>query len=188
LKRWTIIPIRPKISSLAFHVFSRSLHPELFKVYRSQVVEQKHFQAKLEITGEGHVITFNANSCTISEVVCSVNQLLPQKRRLLTESLKDRNVETLSLPRGIEYRTEYALEHAGPDLFAMVRNSLEKKDREYALLQSFDSSGRIATGAMSYIHIETRQRSMTMQALHTFPDDQAVVKVTSTFTVSKATE
>ena len=46
-----------------------------------------------------------------------------------------------------------------------------------------DASGRLAVGAFSYIHIETRARSMMVQAIHTFPDDYAIVKVESVFTL-----
>jgi hypothetical protein len=49
------------------------------------------------------------------------------------------------------------------------------------LLYTFDSSGRLAVGALSYINIETRNRSMLVQAFHTFPDDYAIVKSQSIF-------
>ncbi len=37
----------------------------------------------------------------------------------------------------------------------------------------------MALGALSYISVETRQSSMLVQAIHTFPDDYAIVKVES---------
>jgi hypothetical protein len=36
-------------------------------------------------------------------------------------------------------------------------------------------------GALSYVNIETRTRSMLVQAFHTFPDDLAIVKSQSLF-------
>ncbi|HCA50021.1 MAG TPA: DUF2617 domain-containing protein, partial [Planctomycetaceae bacterium] len=47
----------------------------------------------------------------------------------------------------------------------------------------FDNSGRMATGAMSYINLETRQNSLLVQAFHTFPDDLAIIKSQSVFSV-----
>ena len=36
-------------------------------------------------------------------------------------------------------------------------------------------------GALSYIYVETRNRSVQVQAFHTFPDDYAIVKSQSLF-------
>jgi hypothetical protein len=48
-------------------------------------------------------------------------------------------------------------------------------------LHTFDSSGRVSLGAISYINLETRNRSLLIQAFHTFPDDNAIVKSQSVF-------
>ena len=44
---------------------------------------------------------------------------------------------------------------------------------------------RMALGARSYINVETRSRSMLVQAFHTFPDDYAIVKSQSLFEAPK---
>ena len=49
------------------------------------------------------------------------------------------------------------------------------------MLHRFESSGRIALGAVSYIGLEARDRSFKVQAFHTFPDDFAIVKSRSVF-------
>ena len=67
-----------------------------------------------------------------------------------------------------------------PDLFWMVHQQLGNSPTE-GLLHNFDASGRMALGALSYINIETREKSMMVQAIHTFPDDYAIVKVESLF-------
>jgi hypothetical protein len=51
------------------------------------------------------------------------------------------------------------------------------------MLHKFDSNGRMALGAISYINIETRNKSLLVQAFHTFPDDCAIVKSQSLFEV-----
>ncbi len=172
---------RPKIASLALQVFSRPLHPELFEICRTQVVERKLFRASLQITREGHIVTFQSKNGTIAEVVSSANQMVPQRRRLIANCISERCVESASHPLGIEYRTEFEREHVGPEMFQMVQSILLKKDRKEALIQTFDSSGRCMSGALSYIYFETRARQLTVQVIHTFPDDMAVVKVMSTF-------
>ena len=51
------------------------------------------------------------------------------------------------------------------------------------MLFRFNSSGRFALGAISYINIETRIRTLRVQAFHTFPDDCAIVKTQSVFEI-----
>jgi hypothetical protein len=50
-------------------------------------------------------------------------------------------------------------------------------------LHRFDSSGRMAMGALSYINFESRNRSLRVQVFHTFPDDYAIVKSQSLFEI-----
>ena len=49
----------------------------------------------------------------------------------------------------------------------------------------FESSGRFGLGALSYINLESRDRSLKVQAFHTFPDDYAIVKSQSVFSLPK---
>ena len=53
------------------------------------------------------------------------------------------------------------------------------------LLHCFESSGRFGLGALSYINLESRDRSLKVQAFHTFPDDYAIVKSQSVFSLPK---
>ena len=39
----------------------------------------------------------------------------------------------------------------------------------------------MALGAVSWVNVETRARSLLVQAFHTFPDDLAIVKTQSLF-------
>ena len=121
---------------------------------------------------------------TISEVATSAHQPLPKRRCLLTKPLKGSRTERAKCHGGIEYKTHFQLEPVDPDLFWMVHKQLGKQQTE-GLLHTFDTSGRMAMGALSYINIETRQKSMLVQAIHTFPDDYAIVKVESLFALPK---
>lgn len=181
-----VLSIRPKVNSLAFNVFARSIHPELFQVFRTLHIDRENFQARIDITRDGHVVTFNSNTVTLSEIACSSQQLLPQRRRLLCEQLKSKAKETIEAPKGILYQTEFEMEHVGPDLFAMMQSELGGRQKELDLLHIFDSSGRIAMGAISFIHVDARPCSLIVQSLHTFPDDHAIVKVFSTFSLPKS--
>ena len=63
----------------------------------------------------------------------------------------------------------------------MFQEQLTTDSQRKGLLHMFDSSGRMTLGALSYINVETRNRSVLVQAFHTFPDDYAIVKSRSLF-------
>jgi len=177
-----VLSVRPKVAELAFQVFSRSLHPELYTIHRSRRIERSNYEAQVDITSCGHVITWNALGTTICEVATSAHQPLPKRRCLLSRSLKGSRTERAHCRGGVEYRTHFQLESVEPDLFWMVQQQLGNGPTE-GLLHTFDASGRMALGALSYVNVETRQTSMLVQAIHTFPDDYAIVKVESLFSL-----
>ena len=73
------------------------------------------------------------------------------------------------------------LEPADPDIFWMFQQQLASEGERRGLVHTFDASGRVALGALSYVNVETRNQSMLVQAFHTFPDDCAIVKSQSLF-------
>lgn len=178
-----MLSVRPKVAELAFRLFSRSLHPELIEVQQSRQVQRDLYQARVEITNCGHVITFNSNGATFCEVATSAHQPLPTRRCLLHQTLKGSRTEEVQCQNGLGYRTHFQLEIVKPEMFWMVGQQLGKSPTE-GLLHHFSPNGRIALAAISYINIETRRSSMLIQAIHTFPDDYAIVKVESLFTVN----
>jgi len=117
----------------------------------------------------------------MTEVVCSANQLLPQKRRILGSNLKGKGTEHIDGKLGVSYHSQFELEHVSTDMFWMVHNQLQSSECENELVHSFDSSGRIAFGAVSFVHVEELDRQLLIQAFHTFPDDCAIVKSVTTF-------
>ncbi|TWU02512.1 DUF2617 domain-containing protein [Stieleria varia] len=229
-----MLSVRPKVAELAFHVFSRPLHPELYSIHQTRRIERSEYHAKIDITNCGHVITWKttgrsfdapssgpkdaksiqadlkglsplskhaglfdiealcdtdsedidtgAGSVTLCEVATGVHQPLPKRRCLVKQALKGSRTERKTCRGGVTYRTHFQLEPVEPDLFFMVQQQLGKQPTE-GLLHNFDASGRMAMGALSYINIETRRKSMLVQAIHTFPDDYAIVKVESLFSL-----
>ena len=176
-----MLSVRPKVAELAFQLYGRSLHPELFQVYRSQAIERGGDAAKVAITSAGHVVTWRHGGLTLTEVAVSAQNPLPQKRRLLSYRLRGERHDRVECRGGVTYQTSFQLEPVAPEVFWTFQQELADDGQRRGLLHRFDSSGRMALGALSYINVETRNRSMLVQAFHTFPDDYAIVKSQSLF-------
>ena len=180
-KDQNVLSVRPKVAELAFQVYGRSLHPELFRVYKSRELDRGGYHAKIDITSAGHVVTWRYEGMTLTEVACSAQHPLPQKRRLLSYKLKGERKDRIECRGGITYQVNFQLEPVSPEVFWMFQNELTADEDRRGLLHTFDASGRMALGALSYINVETRNRTMLVQAFHTFPDDYAIVKSQTRF-------
>ena len=176
-----MLSVRPKIAELVFQLFGRPLHPELFQVQATRTVERGDYRATVDITGAGHTVTWRYQGLTLTEVCTSASQPLPQKRRLLSYKLKGERNDQFECRGGVTYQMSFQLESVEPEVFWNVQQELQHEGQMRGLLHRFTSSGRMALGALSYVHVETRNRSLLVQAFHTFPDDYAIVKSQSIF-------
>lgn len=180
-----MLSVRPKIAELAFRVFGRAIHPELYRVHQTRTVRRSDYEARVELTSCGHVVTWQGRGVTLCEVATSASAPLPSKRCLLSLPLKGSRTDSTECHGGIVYRTHFHLDSVAPEMFWMVNQQLSGDSTE-GLLHRFQSSGRLAFGALSYVNIETRSASMLVQAIHTFPDDYAILKVESLFSLPAA--
>ncbi len=173
--------VRPKVAELTFQLFGRSVHPELFHIYKTHRIRRDNYSAQLHITADGHMITWSSGTHTLTEIASSAHQAVPSSRRLFSVPLRDAGHDQLTTSESIEYRYEYALERVPTEMFWMIQQQLGEACKNHELIQLFDSSGRIAIGGLSFIHVDSRLKSLHVQAIHTFPDDMALVKTESTF-------
>ena len=176
-----MLTIRPKVAELTFQLYGRPLHPELFQVYETCTLERGKYTAKIDITGAGHVVTWRYAGLTLTEVAASALHPLPKMRRLLSYGLKGQRTDRVECRGGVCYQMSFQLEPVAPEVFWTFQQELAHDGERQGLLHRFDASGRMALGALSYIHVETRNRSLLVQAFHTFPDDYAIVKSQSIF-------
>lgn len=172
--------VRPKVAELLFQLYGRSLHPELFEVYQSRTVERSRYTAKVQITSAGHLVTWQSEDAIVTEVAAAANHPLPEQRRLLAHRLHGSHSESVVCPGKMNYEVDFRLETIAPELFFAFQQKLTNENVK-GLLHSFDASGRVAMGAVSYINIDSREKSLLIQAFHTFPDDSVIVKSQSTF-------
>lgn len=176
-----MLTVRPKVAEMSFQLYGRSLHPELFQTYVSRKVERGNYVADVDITSAGHVVSWRYKGLTLTEVAAATHHPLPQKRRLLSHRLRGEKNDAIVCRGGVKYHTSIQLETVSPDIFWTFQQELTMDGEKRGMFHLFDASGRIAMGALSYINLETRNRSLLIQAFHTFPDDYAIVKSQSMF-------
>ena len=178
-----MLSVRPKVAELVFQLYERPLHPELFEVYRTQTVSRGQYAAKIDITSCGHLVKWQYNGTTLTEVITSALHSLPQQRRLFSKPLGGAYCKKIDCSPGIHYEVDFQIEQVEPELIWIFQQELAMDGERHGLLHQFDSSGRMALGAVSFIHLENRDNSLLIQAFHTFPDDYTIIKSQSRFTI-----
>ncbi|HEY4759164.1 MAG TPA: DUF2617 family protein [Thermoguttaceae bacterium] len=176
-----MLTVRPKIAELVLQLYGRPLHPELFEILCSRTVQCGDYQAKIDITSTGHVVTWRYAGLTLTEVATSAQNPMPKNRRLMSHRLRGQRSDGMACRGGACYKMNFQLEAVEPEIFWIYQQELALDGLCQGMLQQFDAGGRIALGALSYINIQTRCRQLTVQAFHTFPDDYVVVKTLSLF-------
>jgi len=176
-----VLSLRPKAGELVFQLYGRSLHPELFEIRDTRTVDRGGYRATITITTAGHVLTWRKDGLTLTEVATSAAQPLPLKRRLLSQRIAGERSDRLECRGGACYQTCFQLEAVQPEVFWSFQQELLDAGMRRGMLHRFESGGRVALGALSWIDVETRPRSLIVQAFHTFPDDMAIVKSQSVF-------
>ena len=69
----TVAFARPDVSDLVFHLYERSIHPELFQIYASTELEQEHYSLLIQICEAGHVVTLDYGGVVMTEVNSSAS-------------------------------------------------------------------------------------------------------------------
>lgn len=176
-----MLTVRPRVTELVFQVYGRPLHPELFEIYQSRTIKRGDYEATVQITSAGHVVTWRHGGLTLTEVAASAQHPLPERRRLISYRLKGQRKDRVECRGGASYQVNFQLEPVEPEVFWYFQEELAHDGQRQGMLHRFDSSGRMSLGALSYINVETRNRRLLVQAFHTFPDDHAIVKSQSMF-------
>lgn len=176
-----MLSVRPKVAELVFQLYGRSLHPELFEIHQSRTIKRAGYEATVQITNTGHCVSWQYQGMILTEVATAAHHPLPTLRRLMSYKLKGDRSDRLECHGGVSYEMAFSLEPAHPDKFLAYQKELTLQATRKGMLQQFDASGRLETGAMSYINVESRDKLLKVQAFHTFPDDCAVLKIQSAY-------
>ena len=178
-----MLSVRPKITDLNFHLFERNVHPELFEICAARVIERENYILKLNITTDGHAISFVHNDMILTEVCASAHHPLPAQRVVLSHPIDGVCNDETSIHDTIGYRSEVQLEGVKPMMFVTIQQQLDAKVECEGLVHRFHSNGRLSFGSMSYINVQAFRSHVNVRTFHTFPDTSAVLKSDTRFSL-----
>ena len=181
-----MLSVRPKVTEINFHLFAKPVHPELVEVCGSRRVERENYQLKLDVTTDGHLITFIHDDRVFCEVAAAASHELPQQCRLISHAVGGSKCNgPAQIDDAIAYQSNVSLESVDPKMFVTIQQQLDKRVETDGLVHRFESNGRLSFGAISYMHAQSFIHHVRVRAFHTFPETCAVLKTDTVFRVSE---
>ena len=167
---------RPDTGNLVFHVYGRSVHPELFQTYAETQLVLPQISAGIRICKAGHVIEVRQGNETLTEIAAEANQLFPVRKRLLERRLRGSRDDGFRLESGLKYQVSFQLEQVEPDIYQNLHEEFLYDSRRADLACRFPPSSRLSPEPLSLIRTEMTTNSLLVHAFHTFPENCSIVK------------
>lgn len=168
--------LRPRVSDLAFQLYGRPLHPELFDILAIRKIQREDYELTVRITRTGHVITWENRHLHLTEVTASADQCLPERRRLLFHRLRGEHSDSLPCSHGIAYQMSFQVEVLPQEVFLHVHDEILADGGKHGLMYNFQPHHRLALAPLGLVTAEARAGCLILTSFHTFPDENTVVK------------
>ncbi len=168
--------VRPRVCDLVFQLYGRPLHPELFEILASRKVQREDYELNVWITRTGHVITWENRDVYLTEVAAASDQILPEKRRLLSYRLRGEHGGHLACAHGVTYQTSFQVEALQPEIFLHVHDEILADGGKRGLLHNFRPNHRLALAPLGFVTVEARAGCLFLSSFHTFPEEHTVIK------------
>jgi hypothetical protein len=170
---------RPKVADLAFRVYDRQLHPELFDTLAVRRVCRDGYALTVRITPNGHVLEWTRGGTWVTEVTTAADLPLPDGGRKLSHRFRGEQRGRCELGAGVKYQVSLSAEVLVPEVFLNVHEELASDGAKRGLLFHFRPHHRLGLTPLGLVTAEKLPTGLAVSSFHTFPDEFAVIKTQS---------
>src|SRR6266516_2094307 len=169
---------------LTLLLYQRTLHPELFKIFASEKVNRRAYEADIWLVEGGHVITFTAGKHTLTEVILMGPGEMTDRGLIQTVPCRGEKYHEMTAPGGnIRYMISTQEEQLTQTLYEATKHEIAnyagKRELMTAEIPSKDETG----ATLSVLDIERRSHELLVQSFHLFDENQMVIKTKTIFEV-----
>lgn len=172
-----MLTVRPKIHDLAFRLYDRPIHPELFEPVAERAIQIDGATLVARLTAHGHVLEWHRGDDHLVELTSANDRELPPGHRLLHPFAGERRGRCELA--GVRYQVSLHAEVLPPEVFLHVHDELVADGAKRGLLFHFAPHRRMALVPLGLIAVEMLPTGLAVATFHTFPAECAVVKTQS---------
>jgi hypothetical protein len=166
---------------MAIRVYQRALHPEWMLTRSFTRVVQTGWDADLRLIDKGHAVMFRCGGIRLAEVVASGDVELPEPGLLYQSDLRRDRSTRLSQGGLVEYQSCVEVERVDPEIFRYLCEEVALDASANRLFHRLPPTSRMSPAPLAQIHFDVRGRGLSVQSLHTFPDECAILRTQSLF-------
>ena len=171
------------VGSLWYYLYDHPLHPELFDICRNELLQRRHYSARLWVTGCRHVIGFTVGDQTVTEVLADADAELPPRGCLTSLALRGEKVHEMTVG-DIRYMMNFQREIMSDRVYANTHDELARIGQTRGLFADFPTWTRHPSlRPFSFLDYEANAKHLHVFAYHAFPEDLTLVKIQSIFEV-----
>ena len=169
------------VEELAFSLFQRSLHPELFQIYAQRKLRTEKYEALIWVTGCTHVVSVFGKDVCLSEVVSTPGQMLPQRGLVKRFRFRGPRSHKCTLSERLSYMTDFQVEKMSPNLYRQSHIDLERFARNRGVFVKFPKLEIGGLQPFCYIDFEARRTELHIHTFAAYPDQVTMIKTQSLF-------
>ncbi len=172
------------VSDSFFYLYRRTLHPELFCIHKSEQIRRARYQAEIWVMGLAHIVSFQAGSGFLTELVCDESDLLPANGLATSFRLRGERDHNEAMTDGIKYMMSSQVERMSQNLFEVTHRDFVAQAKRRGVFVSFADWANDGLAPFTTIEYEARDKELHVYTYHAFPDELTLLKTQSIFEVS----
>lgn len=171
--------LRPTIAELTFQALDKTVHPEFVSSLFSRSFARDGFRLRLHVTNSGHFWEWHRDKTVLVESIAEQANPLPDDHEIFSHRIGAERSEQHQLHGGVAYQTCFQVERMTPEVFLQYQDDLRRSGERDGLLFLLHPNDRLGLSPLSLFDVQARRGSLVLHAYHTFPDENAAVKVQS---------
>ncbi|GAG47540.1 unnamed protein product, partial [marine sediment metagenome] len=160
---------RQAVTQLRFHLYSRPLHPELFRIDRSQTIRQRRYQADIWLVGLAHVVTLRSKDTVVTEVAAAPSEVLPERGLVASFKFRGERDEEREFEGGLRYIFSSQVEQMSENVFKACHDDLLADAQQFGQHVTYPELASNGLVPFSYLSVEPRDTELHVHAFHLFP-------------------
>ena|SRR5262245_3960002 len=171
--------VRPRVADVAFRLYDRPLHPELFDVVAAKTVVRDGWRLTVRLTRTGHTLGWSCGDIHLEEATVATDQELPDAGQRIAHQFDGERRGRFQFPGGVRYQMSSQVEVLQPEQFVHLHTELVADGTRKGLIFHCKEGNRIGLSPLGVVIVEALPRCLSVTAFHTFPDEFAVIKTQS---------
>jgi hypothetical protein len=167
------------IRDLAFSLYQRPLHPELFNIYARRDIKTENYEASIWATGCAHVVTVHTKGYSLTELISMPGQPLPKRGLVERFQFRGQKKHKCMLSRNLSYMTDFQVEKMSENLYQQSHADLERFARNRGMFVRFPNMTSGPLEPFSYIDFEARKSELHLHTFHAYPEQVTIIKTQS---------